>query len=695
MAKRRSMARAGVADLQIEVARQLVAQHLGHSAAPMPGQPSAMMGGGYQGARIDRAQLSRWQVAAGSPRSDLSTTDLSTLRGRSRDQMRNAPVAVGAINTAIGHIVGTGLSCTPAVAAERLGLSAEQAQAWQDDVRWRFGVWAASVDCDVERQQNLYGKQELFQRTWLESGDAFALTPVIERNGRRSLAIQLVEADRVCNPNRTANTDLLCDGVELDPVTREALHIHVARRHPGDLLGAANQWDRVAVRGGATGRRNVLHGFKPLRPGQVRGVPWVAPILEPLKQLQRWSDAELNAAVVSSIFSVFIKMDPQAFGDIYDEEAQEDLIGHATDRATWSREMESGKAVNLLPGESIEAPPPGRPNPAFDPFWTSMVRQIGMALELPFEVLVMHFQSSYSAARAALLMAWKMFRSRRDLLVSRFCQPIYELWLEDDVANNRTAAPGFFADPMIRAAWCAAVWTGDGPGSIDPEQEVRAAKERVALEISTLDAESILHDGIDWQTKHRQRVREIAAQKRDGTWSPPAGAPAPAPGGKRPNADADDNTDEADQAGDEGAPDDGNNSDRPDKPKRPTRQQADAMAASLQAMASLASALGDAATRQPSVSVSFDATQAGMEAAMGRAVDNLTQVVKNMPIIVNVPAPVVHVAGPNVTVEAPQVSFEATLPAAQVVVQGPKSSEQTIERDAQGELLKTITTHQY
>jgi capsid protein len=154
-----------------------------------------------------------------------------------------------------------------------------------------------------------------------------------------------------------------------------------------------------------------------------------------------------------------------------------------------------------------------------------MVRQIGMALEMPFEVLVMHFQSSYSAARAALLMAWKAFRSKRDLLAKTVCQPVFELWLADEVAEGRISCPGFFANDIIRAAWCAAIWTGDGPGSIDPTKEVTAAKMRVELGISTKQAESILHDGVDWEQKHEQRVKEINPEKRDGIYVPPAGSP--------------------------------------------------------------------------------------------------------------------------------------------------------------------------
>jgi capsid protein len=149
-----------------------------------------------------------------------------------------------------------------------------------------------------------------------------------------------------------------------------------------------------------------------------------------------------------------------------------------------------------------------------------------MALEMPVEVLTMHFQSSYSAARAALLMAWKAFRSRRDMLATYLCQPVFELWLADEVAEGRIHAPGFFTDDLVRAAWCSAVWTGDGPGSIDPEKEVNAAQKRIDLGISTKEAESIQYDGVSWRAKHTQRVKEINAEKADGIYIPPPGTPA-------------------------------------------------------------------------------------------------------------------------------------------------------------------------
>jgi lambda family phage portal protein len=481
------------------------------------------LAGGYSGAKVDRAALAGWRTSANSPETDV-IPDLPTLRARSRDLERNAPVASAVIGTTVAHVVGTGLACNPQIDAEFLGLGEEQAQAWEANTKRRFLAWAESTDCDLARVSNFYGLQDLAFRTALASGDAFVVTPRVARAGRApQLALQLIEADRVSTPADRRTAQNISDGVEYDETTGEAIAYHICNRHPNDFAaGSARKWTRVAARGDNTGRRNVLHLYRPLRPGLKRGVPILAPVIEPLKQLARYTEAELHAAVASGLYALFVTMDPKAFDEMFEEDAKRTIVDRA---GKWSGEIESGsKAVNLLPGESVVSHNPGRPNAQFDPFVQACIRQIGMAIGIPYEVLVMHYQSSYSAARGALLMAWRFFMGWRDWLATNLCQLVYELWLTDEVAAGRIVARGFFADDVVRHAWCKAQWVGDGPGSIDPSKEVKAAADRVDLGISTLQAESILHDGVDWETKHRQRTKEIAAQRRDGVERTPAAA---------------------------------------------------------------------------------------------------------------------------------------------------------------------------
>ena len=176
-----------------------------------------------------------------------------------------------------------------------------------------------------------------------------------------------------------------------------------------------------------------------------------------------------------------------------------------------------------------------------------------MAVGLPYEVLTMRYQSSYSAAKGALLMAWRLFMNRRAWLASALCQPVYELWLADEVAEGRISAPGFFADDVVRHAWCGSQWVGDGPGSLDPLKDAKAAEARLDIGISTLQAESLAYDGQDWDSKHSQQVKEAAARRAAGlrvhgevAVTPAAGAPGRAPA--RRAAPAEDSSDLEDDA---------------------------------------------------------------------------------------------------------------------------------------------------
>lgn len=635
--------------------RQEKAASLAIRTQAMQKMAVALSSGGYHGASNMRPALSGWSPRAGDANLD-TVRDLPTLRSRSRDLVRNSPLAGGAINTQVTNVVGTGLTLQPQPNKKLLGLSDEELSDWADRTSEEFKVFAESVTCDVTRTQNFYGLQDLAFRSALESGDSFAVLPEVKRPGiPYKLAIQLVEADRVCNPDLRADSAKLTAGIEMDnwgaPVAA-----HICSHHPGSLVNRAQwRWQRIDYLGSQTGRRNLVHLFDRRRIGLVRGVPMLAPVIEALKQLQRYTDAELQAAVISGMFAVFIKMDSEAFHEMFDGDSKSAYLQNSMN---WDGSLSgsldgAGKAINLLPGESVESASPGRPNALFDPFVQAIVRQIGVALEMPFEVLIKHFTSSYSAARAALLDAWRFFRKRREWLATYFCQPIYETWLEEAVAMGRIQAPGFFSDPILRKAWCSAVWIGDGPGSIDPEKEVNAAEKRVNLGISTLAAESLLHDGVDWRVKHAQRAREVEARREDGldvAANPAAAAPV------EPDAD-----DKADKASKE------------DKP---------------QMLVHLHNHLPPAAA--PQVTVTAPNVEVAVEAVMPE------QAAPNITLEAHMP----RVEAPAVTVEVSPtpVTLEATIetPPAQVVVQHPTAARQTVERDeATQEIVATVTAYQF
>lgn len=485
------------------------------------------LSGGYVGASTTRRQTLSWSAQKGDADAVINP-DLPLLRERSRDLIRNAPLAVGAVNTVVTNVVGTGLRHKSKIDRGALNLTEEQADAWEAQAEREWRLWAESPECDLARTLRFSAMQDLAFRQTLENGDVFALTPNLIRPGSPyGLKIQLVEGDRVCNPNGAQDTATIAGGVERD-ANGAPLRYHILDQHPGSAFFSrkAMSWSaREAF--GKTGRRNVIHLFKPVRPGQSRGVPYLAPVIEPLKQIDRYTEAEIMAAVVSGMFTVFVKSES---GDV-------DLNPMAPATETGSAasdedfKMASGAILNLARGESIEAADPSRPNTAFDPFVMAILRQVGVALELPFEVLVKHFTASYSAAQAALLEAWRFFRTRRQWLAENFCQVIYELWMDEAVALGRIKAPGYFSDPVLRKAYLGAEWIGPARGQIDSGKEVTAAQQRVDGGFSTIEKETTELTGGDWESNMPQIRRERRMLKEAGLIpdpKPSTSAPAPA-----------------------------------------------------------------------------------------------------------------------------------------------------------------------
>jgi lambda family phage portal protein len=464
-----------------------------------------------RGASRTRRSLKQWTTTPGSDADTDILYDLPLLRDRSRDLIRNAPIAAGAIGTSIVNVVGTGLKLQSRIDAEFLGLTGEEAGAWEDHTEREWRLWSESQECDISRTLNFRGLQTLAFRQTLENGDVFALLPRIKRSGSPyTLKVQLVEADRICNENWSVESDTLTAGVQKDPATGAPIAYHVMNQHPGMtrfFKKDGGTWKVVPAFGAKTNLRNVLHLYEVTRPGQTRGVPFLAPVMETLKQLDRYTENELMASVVSSLFTVFLRS--EGGGLDFDMTSG---MGVETGATASDEDMKlgNGAIIGLKKGEDISTANPGRPNTAFDPFVESILEQIGAALGIPYEVLIRHFQSSYSASRAALLEAWRFFRGRRVWLVENFCQPIYEIWLYEAIASGRIAAPGFFAEALTWKAYCNSLWVGDSPGYVDPQKDVAAAKERLDAKLSTLDEETALITGGDFEAN----IRQLAKEKR-------------------------------------------------------------------------------------------------------------------------------------------------------------------------------------
>lgn len=476
------------------------------AATPVP----RALGAAFTAGSHDHPDMRRWYPSSGSADADL-LPELGTIRSRARDLARNHGVAEGAVQTLTDNVVGSGFRLKSRPNWRALGWTDQRAEEWSNDVEARWSAWADNVWCDAAEVHNFAGLTALIYRNGLVSGDALAIPLWLDRPFTPDkTALQVIESDRLCNPNGVPDRGNLRGGIEIDEHGAPVAY-WIRKVHPGDRYLEENYydgWQRIEART-PWGRLRIIHVANHERAEQSRGKPAFASVLRQFRVLGEYTNAELKAAVVNAMVALVTK------SSVSQEHLVELLSGNAealktyqeglANRGRTSIEFNAGMVVPLGLGEDLAGFTPARPVDSFAPFVDTLFRHIAAGLNIPYELLMKDFsKTNYSSARAALLEGWRFFRGRRRWLTTYWAQPVFELWLEEQVQSGRIHAPDFYSK---RAHYCRARWIGDGRGWVDPLKEAQAAERRIQIGVSTLEDE-IAEQGGDWEETLEQRARE-------------------------------------------------------------------------------------------------------------------------------------------------------------------------------------------
>ena len=432
------------------------------------------------GASTTKKAMIGWQSTAGGVKKDIYKNRKKLIE-RSRDLYMGTSVATGALKTINTNVVGSGLKLKAAIDSETIGISDDEAAKVEELIEKEFELWSKDK-IDNLGTMNFYQVQELVFLTVLLNGECFIKLNYFETpKNPYSLKLEILEPDRIYTPNNMLSDNSVVEGVKIDKNGRVEGY-YVSSEHPLDATGAVTE--KFIKVYGSENQKNIIHLLFTERPEQVRGIPILSPVIENLKQLGNYTEV----------------------GEL--EAVENDLLVDSEDETTI--ELAPGMIASLNPGEKAKATNPGRPNAQFDPFVTSILRQIGSALEVPYELLIKHFTASYSASRAALLEAWKMFRKRREWFSENFTQPIYEEWLNEAYLLGRVELKNYGTDFLIDKAWCGSQWNGPSQGQIDPLKEANAAVIRINNGLSTRTRETAELNGGDFE----QNVRILAKENK-------------------------------------------------------------------------------------------------------------------------------------------------------------------------------------
>lgn len=506
------------------------------------------------GASHTKRALKGFKARSGSAKEDIDENNY-TLRQRARMLFMASPIASGAIGTMRTHVVGVGMKLNPSVDADVIGMSDEDAQNLNRQIKREFALWADRKNtCDALQMANFYQLQQLAFSSWLLSGDVFVLkkqtNPTIA--APYGLRIQIVEADRCSTPDIAAhdylgftqakleNGNWCYDGVEVNS-DGAAVAYYFCNQYPDsmDISQGPKKWTRVKAYGQKSGLANVIHLTIQERPEQYRGVTFLAHVIEPLLQIRRYTEAEIQAAIIESFFTAFVKTESDTdtipFNEVgtsfeggppYDDDFQNDT----------EYEMGPGNVNVLKPGEDVSFGDPKRPQSGYDAFVYSVCRQIGAALGIPVDILMQKFDASYSASRAAFMEAWETYKMYRSWFVDGFCKVVYEWWFTEAVSSGRIPAPGFFLNPITRDAYLKASWVGPAQGQLDPVKEINATNMEIANGFITHEDAAIQINGSDWHDNVKKLERENEMLKKTSGPDPQnTPAPVPVPGGEDPD----------------------------------------------------------------------------------------------------------------------------------------------------------------
>lgn len=413
----------------------------------------------YSAASTGR-RLFGWNATASGVNATVMSSAIS-LRDRCREQVRNNPIAARAVRSFVANAVGTGI----------------KPQSMHSDPAVRKTIheaWARWTDqADSTGNCDFYGLQSLAVTSMLESGEVFArIRPRYPNQLEVPLQIQMLEADHVpLNLNMSLdNGRVVRMGIEFNAVDKITAY-HMLRNHPSDsiLIGDPNP---APIPVPAV---TVAHMFEPMRPGQVRGLPRMAPALLRMHDLDDYNDAELMRKKVNSLIAGFIlKQDPSI------AIAGEGDLADGIKTASW----EPGQLIELLPGEDVKFSEPTDTGSNFDAFEKSQMRKIASAIGLTYEQLTGDLGDvNYSSIRAGMLEFRRQMEAyQHQVVVHRFCRPIWKAWIEAAALAGVIDASDFANNPE---SYLAVKWIPQGWAWVDPEKEIRAAKEAIRAGITT------------------------------------------------------------------------------------------------------------------------------------------------------------------------------------------------------------------
>lgn len=388
----------------------------------------------------------------------LLSADGEVLRRRSRQITRNNAWASNGIESYVSNCIGTGIK--------------PQSQHPNKETRKKleklFTRW--TDESDSTGRTDFYGQQSIVCRGMMEGGEVLCrFRPRFLEDGLTvPLQLQLMEAEHLpLSYNRISDAgNSILNGIEFDNLGRRK-NYWLYRNHPGEVFESFNNTEITAIPAS-----QMLHVFRPMRPGQHRGSPWLTQAIIRIEELDKYEDAELLRKEMAAMITHFIYRENGSTAPMFDGTGATDESG------TTIENIQPGSTVNLYGNERIEVSKNADVGVMYAEFIKLNLHAIAAAMGITYEMLTGDLKGvTYTSIRAGLL----EFRRRCEALqhqvvVFQFCRPVWNMWVDAAAVAGVIDAKEYreHKDWYTDVLWQPPKWPW-----VDPKKDVDAEQQSV------------------------------------------------------------------------------------------------------------------------------------------------------------------------------------------------------------------------
>lgn len=442
----------------------------------------------FDAAGSDKGNRNHWlQADSLSPNAAVSPDVRKKIRERARYETANNSVAFGIATTRTNDLIGTGPRPSISLPGQEVS---EQNEA---SIRKVVDQWAKWFRASGMAETLLSMK-----RAELIDGESFAMAttnPAIRHPVK--LCLRDFECDRVCDPSgRWLTEPNDSDGITFDQYGNPTSYT-VLRQHPGDSYQITDAADRIDA-------DNIFHFFRVDRPGQTRGVSWLAPCLDLFAMLRRHSLAVLRNAEIAANYAVLIKQS----ADGYVQDDDEEGVGPITPYT--QVDVPRGSQMALPPGADPVQLRSEHANTSYGDYRREVLNEVGRCLDMPLNV-VQGNSSLYNFASAKIdhTPYHRKLWAERDAFAGKHLARLFRMWLDEAVLV------GLIPDDLPPFEEWQVDWDWDGFETGDPLKEAQAIEKLLALGLTTR-TEQCAARGLRYPDVARTLKQEQDFEKRIG-----------------------------------------------------------------------------------------------------------------------------------------------------------------------------------